>query len=417
MSMLIDTLKECKNFLKSNTNNTDKRAKVQTADFAVGFLQAAAKCGRNFSLAELRLSFSDFLGTTLSTSAFNSRLQSKGLSQCLQLLVTFLIAKIALIKSENIDHGKILDALGVSEVIGIDSSMVTLWDGLKDYFGGTFMNASIKLHFSINLLVGSIDRFKITEGKVHDSQWFPRIARGKLYLFDLGYWSIDLLKRLEKKKALYLSRLKSNAKIIVTDNIYGLGAAFIGTDLLAQSIKRKRTKIVELSGMLMVGKKFHETRIIGFWHKGEKQYRWYVTNLACHRKYIYELYRLRWQVELSFKAMKSSLSFDRIPTLSQSAAKNFVYIAILNYLFAVLLKLEAEDTKTRNTQRNASIQKAAKVLQTISEKFYDVLRQSEKSIKTSMDTLQRVIGTFRSYLFDPNHKNRKPTTACLAGMR
>lgn len=415
--MLIDTLKECKNFLKSNTNNNDKRAKVQTADFAVGFLQAAAKCGRNFSLAELRLSFSDFLGTKLSASAFNTRLQSKSLNQCLQLLVTFLISKIALIKTGSIDHEKILDALGVSEVIGIDSSMVTLWDGLKDYFGGTFMSASIKLHFSINLLAGSIDWFNITEGKLHDSKWFPKIMKGRLYVFDLGYWSIDLLNQISKKKAFYLSRLKSNAKIIVTDNLYGLGASFLGTDLLTQSINRKRTTIVEIMGKLIVGKTTYETRIVGFWHKGEKQYRWYVTNLTCHRKYIYELYRLRWQVELSFKAMKSSLSFDRIPTLSPLAVKNFVYIAILNYLFAVLVKMEAESTTTKKTQRNASIQKAAKILHTISDKFYDVLRLSEKCMRMSIDTLQIAIETFRSYLFDPNHKHRKSTIASLATMR
>lgn len=415
--MLIDTLNECKNFLKDNTNNKDKRAKIQTADFAVGLFQAVAKSSRSFSLAELNLSASQFLGVSLSTSAFNTRLQSKALTQCLKLLIAFLIAKLAKANWSNCDHETILDVLGVREVIGIDSSMVTLWDGLKEHFGGTFMSASIKLHFSINLLTGAVDWFKITEGKVHDSQWFPKIKKRKLYVFDLGYWNITLLEKCRKKHAFYLSRLKSNAQIIVTDVTYGLGASFMDANLLKQSIKRKRTNIVELTGNLIVDKQVHATRVIGFWHKAEGQYRWYVTNLTCSRKYIYELYRLRWQVELSFKAMKSSLSFDRIPTLDSQAAKNFVLVAVLNYLFAVLIKTEAEITNRVSTKNNASVQKAAKVLGVVATDFFNALMQRAKNIETSLDTLRTSLENFKNYLFDPNHRKRKPTIASLAGMR
>ena len=59
-------------------------------------------------------------------------------------------------------------------------------------------------------------------------------------------------------------------------------------------------------------------RVLGFWHKKDQQYRWYITNLVCPRGLIYDLYRLRWQLELSFKSMKSTLNFDRMPTLTSS---------------------------------------------------------------------------------------------------
>ena len=42
--------------------------------------------------------------------------------------------------------------LGVKSILGVDGSLVSLWDGLAEHFKGTFMTAAIKLHFAVNLL-------------------------------------------------------------------------------------------------------------------------------------------------------------------------------------------------------------------------------------------------------------------------
>ncbi len=53
-------------------------------------------------------------------------------------------------------------------------------------------------------------------------------------------------------------------------------------------------------------------RVIGFWNPSEKCYHWYMTNLKVYAYVIYPLYRIRWQIELIFKACKNSLNANQI---------------------------------------------------------------------------------------------------------
>ena len=230
------------------------------------------------------------------------------LTSQLQKILEFTLTKLYE-KHKNSDASKLAKKLGVQEIIGIDGSIVSLWDGLSEHFKGTFTTASVKLHLAVNLVSGSVSWFDITPGSTHDSKCFPKIVSGNMYIFDLGYWSTKLFKTIDEQSAYFLSRVKSSASITVVNVVYGIGQSIVDQDLLSYKIKNKRGNIIELIGTLAVGKSKKEYRILGFWNKKSRNYHWYVTNSTVSRSLIYQMYRLRWQVELSFKSMKSTLNF------------------------------------------------------------------------------------------------------------
>jgi putative transposase len=164
--------------------------------------------------------------------------------------------------------------------------------------------ASIKWHASFDILTGLLVWFQLTPGKRHDSKCFPEITslKGKLVIFDLGYWDYAVLHAIEKAEGFFLSRVKSNAVIKIKKVIQGLSKEAIGQSLLSLDLSRKKGNIIEV-----IIEKIHQGstlsyRAIGFWNPVEKDYHWYITNLTAAAYLIYPLYRLRWQIELIFKA-------------------------------------------------------------------------------------------------------------------
>jgi hypothetical protein len=128
--MLVDSLRSFKSKLQSKRNSHDKRAKIQDSDFVIGLLQAVATAKDNFSLAELRLSVCQFIGITIGASAFNERLGTASLVQHFRISLEDLI-KSTRSNSTSTAAVQLAKKLGVNEIIGVDGSMITLWDGLS----------------------------------------------------------------------------------------------------------------------------------------------------------------------------------------------------------------------------------------------------------------------------------------------
>lgn len=105
----------------------------------------------------------------------------------------------------------------------------------------------IKLHIAIDLITGGLVWYDLTSGSTHDSKCFSKIISGFLYIFVLGYWSIELLNEIQIKNGFFLSRVKGNASITVTKIISGwTNKRIIGRDLLSFPILNKRGTLLSL---------------------------------------------------------------------------------------------------------------------------------------------------------------------------
>jgi len=176
---------------------------------------------------------------------------------------------------------------------------------------------------------------------VNDRKRFPEVAslKGKLIIFDLGYWDFNLFHEIDVVSGFFLSRVKSNAVITVSDVVKGSGKQFVGEKLSSESLKKKRKKIIAFIGKLGAGKDPKSYRIIGIWNPRKKKYHWYVTNLNVSSSVIYTLYRIRWQIELIFKGCQRSLNADKkMTTLLKRSYFLLLFRALLFTLYLVKVK-------------------------------------------------------------------------------
>ena len=397
-------------------NSEDRRAKIQDGDFILGLLYATANASEKFSLSFLRLSVCNFLGVVVGQSSFNERVATESLIRQIQHVLGILL-KTAAAPGVDQQACKLAEKLGVESIVAVDGSLVSLWDGLSKEFKGTFVTAAIKLHLAIDLITGAVKWYDLTPGATHDSQRFPILQRGRLFIIDLGYWSVSLFSEITASGGFYLSRLKANRNLVITQVIAGgFGTSIVGKRLSKFPIYRRREKIVEFLGELTGDKLHMPVRVLGVWHREDRRYLWYVTNLEAPRNVISDLYRLRWQIELSFKAMKSCFNFDRIPTLSPNTTKSLCLIGLCQYVLSTLLRREV--VTPEENKGKISLIRSAVVLRTTSRSLYGLLKLSSRITKKKLKSVSSLLySLIRSY-YDPNSNKRlnteKTLEACLS---
>ena len=238
------------------------------------------------SLEELRRGIMSHLSKSISRSSFWERLSRKRLFFFLEQILSELMKQLTV---PLFSKEQILNQLGVCAIYIVDSTTITLPAWAAKYFRGTGSAAAIKWHTCIDVMQGTLCWNQITSGRTHDRKCFPDIMGlvGRLVILDLGYWDYSLLQAIEVAGGFYLSRVRSDAVIIIKEIVQGLGKRSIGKPLLSILMRRKRGSIIELYGEHIGKESILRVRVIGFWNPIEHRYHWYVTNLKVAAIVIY----------------------------------------------------------------------------------------------------------------------------------
>jgi hypothetical protein len=385
----------------------DARTTITPLEFAINLVFCYFGDSKTFSLEAIRRSMMGHLNKSISRSAFWERLSGNRLKQELRDVVAELMGRL----TTSVRVGEeILKQLGVTAIWVVDSSSITLLEGAKNAFPGTRTKASIKWHASFDVVTGLLIWFQLTPGSRHDRKCFPEVAslKGTLVIFDLGYWDYGLLYAIEKAGGFFLSRVKSDAVIYVKEVIQGLSKGAIGQSLLSLDVSRKKGNIIEV-----LIEKIHQGntlryRVIGFWNPVEKEYHWYITNLAAAAYLIYPLYRLRWQIELIFKACKSSLNANEITSCNENIIESLLLASIVAHLSTHTLFNISIERLENEQQLATSFQRVAKVAVVLARDFIMFLLHSSREY---FDNLVDKIKLFANEIFDPNYKKRETSLA------
>jgi len=278
-----------------------------------------------------------------------------------------------------------IKAFGVNKLKIKDSTKFNIPDRMKNMYpgtGGAGSGATIGLQVEIDLLNGHLGGLSLNSGLYSDQKEsksdLEQIEQGCLYIRDLGYISHRYMRKLKEENSFFINRLPTRSEIYVKRK--GL---LIKLDMKAlyRMLKRRGTSI-DLEVLIgkdqvparLIGKLVPEDVRIDRLKKKECYNQKYkcktsedfidragmnlmVTNFSSEQvssEKILEVYHLRWQIELLFKAWKSMLKIHEVKDCKSQRLMCQLYckliLAVLSWSFYSSLK----------TQINASLQKVYK---------------------------------------------------------
>lgn len=393
----------------------DPRAKIQPIDFITSLVCSfGTKDGRVKSISSLRKSVIEITRETISRGSFWERLATKKLMRFTQLLLSALMSELCVQLGVG---ASILPALGVIRIFLLDASSFTLPEGARETFPAPRSNviaSALKVHVLYDLFGGLVAWFDITPGTTHDRKGFPPLDLlvGALIIFDLGYWDYQLLKDMIVLNIFFLSRVKSGAKIKVVKVVSCVSKTCIGFDLHSGRLSGFRGKIVEVIGQFIVPKtkEAFECRIVGFWNPNRSEYHWYATNLKVSSVLIYPLYRLRWQLELVWKAWKSFLHLDEIKSSNRNIIITLTLIGMCVGMISEAISISTLNSHAAEKQAAFSVQRAASLFLRIGKHLFQFICRMGRGVKQS---LLETIKIFEHELYDPNYKKRNSSVRLL----
>jgi putative transposase len=233
---------------------------------------------------------------------------------------------------------------GVKDWLIVDSSTVKVRNAAKDVLPGTGDYAAIKVHKTISVGSGAMVQYHFSPAREHDSkhlvideQW-----RGHGLLADLGYASLARLQACFQYEVKFVIRLKENWKPKVESIARGeVTREFLpGTDLdvlLESDILRLDGRAIDADVRVGSGSDTLHLRMVAI--PSPKGYCFFLTNLppriGPHQ--VGELYRVRWEVELSFKLDKSSFRLDEGSGERVCSIKTLLHASLLSSLLTALI--------------------------------------------------------------------------------
>lgn len=233
---------------------------------------------------------------------------------------------------------------GVRDWRIVDASTVKVSNELIEQFPGAGDYAAIKVHKTLSVGTGCAVTYHFSPARDHDS---PHLVideswRGYGLLVDLGYASFDRLRACEKHDVRVVIRLKENWKPRVESISRGTVTRtfFTGTDL--DVLLEEETLILDgkaIDAMVTLDPEGQplKLRLVGI--PTPKGYCFFLTNLPKRvgPLQVGDIYRVRWEVELSFKLDKSVNRLDESKAERPCSIKAMLHASLIASILSTLL--------------------------------------------------------------------------------
>jgi len=240
----------------------------------------------------------------------------------------------------------------------MDSTEFKLPDSLSNDFPG-YGKSSAKscaaIQFEYDVLNKNIHCLSLGSARESDKTFADRrineVEKGDLLLRDLAYYSIDTYLKIEQRQAFYVSRIKSQV------NIYSFtGKAYKKLTYAGIARKIKSSGANYFDEWVYIGEQQrHPVRMIAsilplkeqqkrLKRKKDRNGNIKVQDIAWSKLHIMitnvksdtlnamqviDLYRVRWQIELLFKAWKSIIQVDSVRKMKASRLKCYLFSKLI----------------------------------------------------------------------------------------
>ena len=347
--------------------------------------------------------------------------------------VEFLLACLRMVLESSVRPAKItptaLDAF--KQVHIFDSSSWDIDPKLKPVLpgsGGGASDANCKLQAGYEYKTGRLGFFTLTEGIKPDQAYSSRLVdfveKDDLMLTDLGYFKLSVFKELTAKGAYFLSKLLIGTTLLNADtsekiDLSSTLRSFVGNTLEINVImgNDKHPAPCRLIGFRAI-KQVADARRRKLRKEAKKKGRtpskhhlalcdWtlFVTNAPSEilpATMVFSLYRLRWQIELIFKQLKSVLRIHSSNTAKEYRLKCEILGKLIMAVIIHGIHSSCNATLWTTQKREVSFDKLYKRIQ---ERAFSLLQGILHNVVTAIRQFLRKI----DHLVSSCIKNRQPS--------
>ena len=231
-----------------------------------------------------------------------------------------------------------------------DGSSFALNDLLKSLYPGRFTHncpAAVELHVFHSLRSAAPQSVTLAPDSVSEYQFMPTAKDADLAdtlsLFDRGYGSIPRLHLLEEAGGFFICRMRTNTNPCILSASPSLETH---SGKLFQNVPLKKKRDYEFSVRFENHEHiFRHLRLIALWNPASKKHVLLLTNTdqaVLDLTAIGRLYRLRWQIELLFKELKSHTELRKFLTANEHIAEGFIWAALCALIIRRFLLASAQ---------------------------------------------------------------------------
>lgn len=364
--------------------------------------------GDRRTLTGLRRAYLRATGVRLAPSSFHARFNS-GLVQLLEKLT------MAALKRAQRSRPRLRGILApFVEVLAIDTALIRLHNALEDDYPSVwthYMRASAKLGIVMNVVGRGAKMLYLTHGSRHDIHMLKAgpWMKGRLLLFDLGFYRAPLFRQIHAEGGYFLSRMKKqgNPRIVQAHRrgqrrLVGLplreAQDLVDDEVL--DVEAEMTYLLRHSHRPFVTTHHVRFRCVALYNSELDQWHRYVTNVPPNMmkaEHFGAVYAARWEVELLFRELKSHNRLDHMPSANKNVSEALIYAAILALLISRKL-YDALRTRFRIDRRRLTMDRWAILLAAVAEPILQVaLRRRDRQ-----HSERRIESFLRAEADDPN---------------
>ncbi len=304
--------------------------------------------------------------------------------------------------------------------------------------GGSGSKAAIRIQFEYDLISGTITDISINAFNQQDAKdsiaTIENVNQGDLIIRDLAYMSIEVLKTIIRKLALYLCRPNAGVKMYELKNGKYVEINFFKVvkymkkhkisvmekDVYYGSIDKLKTRLIlhllpedKLEKRLRDAKKSAKKKgrgNISKDYKAKAALNLFITNASeelIPMENVWPIYRLRWQIELMFKIWKSICDIEKVKKVNKERLECHVYSKLIFIVLGWKMIWIVAKNMYRISSKALSFFKAFKTL------YKRKIGEFQNVLKSSQDDMIKFILAFFD-LSTTNHllekRKKEPTS-------
>ena len=298
------------------------------------------------TLESLRRGYGEKTGIKLSQSGWYEKFKPetvKFLRECVNLAMQQMAGETNRLLSPKMKW--------LEDILIQDSTVVRLSASLMNKFPAVRSRknaAGLKVSMLVSAVASSPQKVTIHGERIHEIKTLKigKWVKNKLLLIDLGFFKYQMFARIQENGGYFLTRLKEGANpqfLSILRTYRGNSIELVGKRW--KDVKDRMTREVldaevevSFSRQMYRGKQSKDVksfRLVAIYNSEAKKYHAYITNIpsdALSAEDIAELYRVRWDIEMIFKELKSKYSLDAITSANPNVVEGLIWVGILTLL-------------------------------------------------------------------------------------